>query len=200
KTTDQDVIILAATSGDTGSAVARGFLGVEGFKVCLLYPSGKVSQIQEQQLTTAGQNVLALEVEGTFDDCQDMVKQAFKDEQLNEALVLSSANSINIARLLPQSFYYAYALGQLNKAAVPVFSIPSGNFGNLTAGLLAHKMGMPVKQFIAATNINDVVPAYLHTGKFQSRPSRQTMSNAMDIGNPSNFVRIQHLFDGSWEE
>ncbi len=200
KTTDRDVIILAATSGDTGSAVAHGFLGVEGFKVCLLYPSGKVSKIQEQQLTTAGQNVLALEVEGTFDDCQYMVKQAFTDADLNETLVLSSANSINIARLLPQSFYYAYALGQLNNTGAPVFSIPSGNFGNLTAGLLAHKMGMPVKQFIAATNINDVVPAYLRTGKFQSRPSLQTMSNAMDIGNPSNFVRIQHLFGGSWEE
>lgn len=200
KTTDQDVIILAATSGDTGSAVARGFLGVEGFKVCLLYPSGKVSKIQEQQLTTAGQNVLALEVKGTFDDCQHMVKQAFKDTELNEALVLSSANSINIARLLPQSFYYAYALGQLNETSAPVFSIPSGNFGNLTAGLLAHKMGMPVGRFIAATNINDVVPGYLRTGEFQPRASRQTMSNAMDIGNPSNFVRIQHLFGGSWAE
>lgn len=200
KTTDQDVIILAATSGDTGSAVARGFLGVEGFKVCLLYPSGKVSKIQEQQLTTAGQNVLALEVEGTFDDCQHMVKQAFTDAELNEILVLSSANSINIARLLPQSFYYAYALGQLEESTAPVFSIPSGNFGNLTAGLLAHKMGMPAGQFIAATNINDVVPEYLRTGQFQPRPSRQTISNAMDIGNPSNFVRIQHLFNGSWQE
>lgn len=194
---DQDIIILAATSGDTGSAVAQGFLGVEGIKVCLLYPSGKVSRLQEQQLTTAGQNVTALEIDGTFDDCQKMVKEAFSDTELNKQLILSSANSINIARLIPQSFYYLYALAQIGETEknAPIFCVPSGNFGNLTAGLFAQKIGMPASGFIAATNANDVVPEYLETGSFKPRPSQKTISNAMDVGNPSNFARIEHLFD-----
>jgi threonine synthase len=195
KEADRDLIILAATSGDTGSAVAQGFLGVEGVKVCLLYPSGKVSHIQEQQLTTAGQNVTALEVDGTFDDCQKMVKQAFSDTSLNEQLLLSSANSINIARLLPQMFYYLYAVAQLDSDHSPIFCVPSGNFGNLTAGLMAQKIGLPVAGFIAATNANDVIPTYLRTGEFEPRTSEQTISNAMDVGNPSNFARIRYLFD-----
>ncbi|MDZ7657846.1 threonine synthase [Fodinibius sp.] len=197
---DQDLVILAATSGDTGSAVAQGFLGVDGIKVCLLYPSGKVSRIQEQQLTTAGQNVTALEVEGTFDDCQRMVKQAFSDSELNRQLMLSSANSINIARLIPQMFYYGYAVDQLPKEKAPIFCVPSGNFGNLTAGLMAQKIGMPAAGFIAATNINDVVPEFLRTGKFHPRPSQRTISNAMDVGNPSNFERIIHIFDGDHQK
>ncbi|HKK45344.1 MAG TPA: threonine synthase [Balneolaceae bacterium] len=198
--TDQDLIILAATSGDTGSAVARGFLGVEGIRVCLLYPSGKVSHIQEQQLTTAGQNVTALEVKGTFDDCQQMVKRAFSDSRLNKQLLLSSANSINIARLIPQMFYYLYAIAQLQVEAEPVFCVPSGNFGNLTAGLMAQKIGMPAAGFIAATNTNNVVPEYLRTGSFNPRASQRTISNAMDVGNPSNFARILHLFDNDYRE
>lgn len=197
---EEDLIILAATSGDTGSAVAQGFLGVEGIKVCLLYPSGKVSRIQEQQLTTAGKNVTALEVEGTFDDCQRMVKQAFSDSGLNEQLLLSSANSINIARLIPQMFYYIYAIAQCDKKADPIFSVPSGNFGNLTAGIMAQKTGMPAAGFIAATNRNNVVPKYLETGEFNPRPSKRTIANAMDVGNPSNFARILHLYDDNHKE
>jgi threonine synthase len=197
---DEDLVILAATSGDTGSAVAQGFLGVEGIKVCLLYPSGQVSHIQEQQLTTAGQNVTALEVNGTFDDCQQMVKQAFSDARLNEQLMLSSANSINIARLIPQMFYYFNALAQLKVETAPIFVVPSGNFGNLTAGLMAQKVGMPAAGFIAATNLNDVVPQYLSTGYFKPRPSQRTISNAMDVGNPSNFARILHLFGSDQQE
>ena len=197
-----EIVILTATSGDTGSAVAQGFHGVEGIKVCLLYPSGKVSRLQEQQLTTAGENVTALEVEGTFDDCQQLVKQAFSDSRLNERLTLSSANSINIARLLPQTFYYVYGLAQLRdvERQDPIFCVPSGNFGNLTAGLIARKLGMPARGFIAATNINDVVPEYLETGEYYPRPSRQTISNAMDVGDPSNFARIEYLHEGSHEE
>jgi threonine synthase len=198
--TDQDLVILAATSGDTGSAVAQGFLGVDGIKVCLLYPSGKVSHIQEQQLTTAGQNVTALEVDGTFDDCQKMVKQAFSDTGLNEKLLLSSANSINIARLIPQMFYYFYAIAQLSSPMPPIFCVPSGNFGNLTAGLMAQKVGMPAAGFIAATNANDVVPKYLQTGRFSPKTSERTISNAMDVGNPSNFDRILTLFDGDHQQ
>lgn len=197
---DRDLIILAATSGDTGSAVARGFLGVDGIQVCLLYPSGKVSKIQEQQLTTAGRNVTALEVQGTFDDCQRMVKQAFSDSELNKQLSLSSANSINIARLIPQMFYYVYAVAQLGASEAPVFCVPSGNFGNLTAGLMAQKTGMPAAGFIAATNTNDVVPEYLRTGLFRPRASKRTISNAMDVGNPSNFERILHLFEGDYQQ
>lgn len=193
----KEIIILAATSGDTGSAVAHGFLGVEGIKVCLLYPSGQVSRLQEQQITTVGGNVTALEVKGTFDDCQKMVKQAFSDPDLTQNMTLSSANSINIARLIPQTFYYAYALAQLNEPTDPVFVVPSGNFGNLTAGLWAQKTGMPARGFIAATNANNIIPEYLKTGIFSPKPSRQTISNAMDVGNPSNFGRISDLYNNS---
>ncbi len=195
----REVTILVATSGDTGSAVAHGFYKVPGVKVCLLYPKGKVSRLQEMQMATLGENVTALEVDGVFDDCQNLVKQAFVDTELNKKLQLSSANSINIARLLPQSFYYAYACGELTKMGfnAPVFSVPSGNFGNLTGGLLAMKMGMPVNTFLAATNVNDVVPGYLKGGDFIPKDSVQTISNAMDVGNPSNFVRIKALFGGS---
>ena len=196
---ENDVYILVATSGDTGSAVAHGFLGVPGIKVCLLYPSGKVSKLQEQQLTTVGGNVTAIEVDGTFDDCQKMVKQAFSDTDLRSKLTLSSANSINFARLLPQSFYYIYAFAQIKKLTneKPVFCVPSGNMGNLTGGLLAMQMGMPVDQFIVATNVNDVVPEYLRKGIFTPRPSVRTLSNAMDVGNPSNLDRIRFLFGDS---
>jgi len=197
---DQEIVILVATSGDTGSAVANGFLGVPGTRVVVLYPSGKVSEIQEKQFTTLGQNITALEVSGTFDDCQRLVKQAFLNEPLRKKLFLTSANSINIARLFPQSFYYFYAYAQLKSHHKPlVFSIPSGNFGNITAGLLAKRMGLPIHKFIAATNINDVVPEYLQTGSFNPRLSRQTISNAMDVGNPSNFVRMLDLFAGDFD-
>ena len=192
----QKVTILVATSGDTGSAVAHGFYRVPGVDVCLLYPKGKVSRLQEMQMTTLGENITAIEVDGVFDDCQKLVKQAFMDMELNKKMQLSSANSINIARLLPQSFYYAFAYAELAKQGRdrPVFSVPSGNFGNLTGGLLAMKMGMPAEHFIAATNVNDVVPDYLRGDHFEPRPSKQTISNAMDVGDPSNFVRIKHLF------
>ncbi len=189
--------ILVATSGDTGSAVAHGFLGVPHIHVTVLYPKGKVSNFQEKQFTTLGNNITALEIEGTFDDCQALVKQAFLDTTLNEKLNLSSANSINIARLIPQSFYYFEAYKQLKDKQKPlVFVVPSGNFGNLTAGLFAKKMGLPVHEFIAATNANDVVPEYLHTGNYKPRPSTQTISNAMDVGNPSNFQRMLDLCKG----
>jgi threonine synthase len=192
-----DLTVLVATSGDTGSAVAQGFHGVPGTRVVLLYPSGKVSRIQEQQLTTLGGNITALEVRGTFDDCQRMVKAAFRDPALQARLALTSANSINIARLIPQTFYYAYAYAQLrDKATPPVFAVPSGNFGNLTAGVLAQRMGMPCAGFVAATNANDVVPVYLASGRFTPRPSRQTRSSAMDVGDPSNFARLLALYGG----
>lgn len=195
---DIKLTILVATSGDTGGAVAAGFLGVENVDVIILYPSGKVSPLQEKQLTTLGQNITALEIDGTFDDCQDIVKKAFLDAKINEQYNLSSANSINIARLLPQSFYYFEAFKQLKKKDNVYFSVPSGNFGNLTAGLLAAKMGLPVKGFIAATNVNDVVPRYLDSGKYDPRPSIQTISNAMDVGAPSNFRRMEHLYKDVW--
>jgi threonine synthase len=193
---EKQLDVLVATSGDTGGAVALGFLGVPNTRVTILYPKGKVSDIQELQLTTNGQNIRAIEVDGTFDDCQALVKQAFTDAELNEQYRLTSANSINIARLIPQTFYYFNAYAQLlrqgkNKV---VFSVPSGNFGNIGAGLLAWKMGLPVEQFIAATNANDTVPAYLKTGVYQPKPSVQTISNAMDVGSPSNWVRIADLF------
>ncbi len=197
---DREIVILVATSGDTGSAVANGFLGVPGTKVIVLYPSGKVSEIQEKQFTTLGQNVTALEVEGTFDDCQHLVKQAFLDKELQNKFFLTSANSINIARLIPQSFYYFYAYAQVKKSGKPlVFSVPSGNFGNLTGGLLAKRMGLPVEKFIACTNVNDIVPEYLRTKLFQPRSSQQTISNAMDVGNPSNFARLLDLYDQNYE-
>jgi threonine synthase len=193
---DNKVTILVATSGDTGSAVANGFLDVEGIDVFVLYPKGMVSQIQEKQFTTLGKNIVALEVNGSFDDCQRMVKEAFADEELKEKMQLSSANSINIARLLPQAVYYFAAYAQLHdKSTAFSISVPSGNFGNLTAGVIAKKSGLPLSRFIASTNINDVVPEYLKTGIFTPRSSVSTISNAMDVGNPSNFVRILELYN-----
>lgn len=188
--------VLVATSGDTGGAVALGFLGVPNTRVTILYPKGKVSDIQELQLTTNGQNIRAIEVDGTFDDCQALVKQAFADHDLNQKLRLTSANSINISRLIPQTFYYFNAYAQLKRQGRKdiVFSVPSGNFGNIAAGLLAYKMGLPVQQFIAATNANDTVPRFLKTGVYETRPSIQTYANAMDVGAPSNWVRIMELF------
>lgn len=201
KNEDRELNILVATSGDTGSAVAQGFLGVEGIQVTLLYPKGKVSKIQEQQLTTLGQNITALEVEGTFDDCQRLVKAAFLDHELNEKMHLSSANSINIARMLPQSFYYIYAYSRLMRGAEKiVFCVPSGNYGNLCGGLLAKRMGVPISRFIAASNANDIVPKYLETTVFSPKTSVQTISNAMDVGNPSNFVRILDLYNGDYDK
>ncbi len=190
--------ILVATSGDTGSAVANGFHGVAGINVIILYPAGKISPMQEQQIATLAGNITALAIDGTFDDCQRLVKEAFLDTDLNQALLLSSANSINIARLLPQMLYYFRAVAQLPEGSPgPVIIVPSGNFGNLTAGLFARRMGLPVQQFVAATNCNDVVPLYLRNGRFEPRPSLQTISNAMDVGNPSNFQRMQFLYGGS---
>lgn len=196
---DQEITILVATSGDTGSAVANGFHQVEGIQVVVLYPSGKVSDLQEKQFTTLGENVTALEVKGTFDDCQRMVKMAFQDKELSQKLMITSANSINMARLIPQAFYYFFAAAQFEDNDQIVFSVPSGNFGNLTGGMLAMKMGLPVSCFIAATNVNDIVPAYLQSGKFLPRPSVPTLSNAMDVGNPSNFERLLDLFNHDFE-
>ncbi|MBW4890338.1 threonine synthase [Mucilaginibacter sp. HMF5004] len=194
--------VLVATSGDTGGAVALGFLGVPNTRVTILYPKGKVSPIQEQQLTTNGQNIRAIEVDGTFDDCQALVKAAFVDDELNAKFRLTSANSINIARLIPQTFYYFNAYAQLLRQGKNdiVFSVPSGNFGNIGAGLLAWKMGLPVKQFLAATNANDTVPEYLNSGVYQPKPSVATLSNAMDVGAPSNWVRISHLFEDKLDD
>lgn len=203
KQDQKDVKVLVATSGDTGSAVANGFLGVEGIHVYVLYPKGKVSQIQEAQFTTLGQNITAIEVDGTFDDCQALVKSAFLDKELNSKLNLTSANSINVARFLPQAFYYFYAYAQLakqGKAKNAVFSVPSGNFGNITAGLIAKRMGLPVKRFIAANNSNDIFYEYLQSGEYKPRPSVQTIANAMDVGDPSNFVRILDLYNKSLNE
>ena len=198
---ETEVTVLVATSGDTGGAVANGFLGVKGVKVVILYPSGKVSDIQERQLTTLGQNITALEVDGTFDDCQKMVKTAFLDEELSENMQLTSANSINVARWLPQLFYFLFAYKQVkSKEKEIVFSVPSGNFGNICAGLVAQKLGMPVKHFIAATNVNDTVPEFMKTGEYSPKPSTATISNAMDVGDPSNFIRIRHLFEDDFEQ
>jgi len=199
----KDVKVLVATSGDTGSAVANGFLGVDGIHVYVLYPKGKVSNIQECQFTTLGQNITALEIDGTFDDCQALVKAAFMDADLNTHLNLTSANSINVARFLPQAFYYFHAYAQLKrigKADNMVVCVPSGNFGNLTAGLIAKRMGLPIKRFIAANNQNDIFYEYLQTGKYNPRPSVQTIANAMDVGDPSNFARILDLYHHSWTE
>lgn len=189
--------VLVATSGDTGGAVALGFLDVPNTRVTILYPKGRVSEIQELQLCTNGNNIHAIEVEGTFDDCQALVKQAFADEELNQKLRLTSANSINISRLIPQTFYYFNACAQLKRQGESdiVFSVPSGNFGNIGAGLLAYQMGLPVKQFIAATNANDIVPRFLETGVYETKTSVQTYANAMDVGAPSNWVRIMDLFE-----
>ena len=187
--------ILVATSGDTGGAVANGFLGVEGIDVIILYPSGKVSPVQELQLTTCGENITALEIDGSFDDCQAMVKAAFADADINAAMQLSSANSINVARWLSQQIYYFLAHQQWEHDMPPVISVPSGNFGNLCAGIMAQQTGLPVKHFIAACNVNDAVPDYLQTGIFKTKPTKPTISNAMDVGNPSNFVRILALMN-----
>lgn len=193
------VTVLVATSGDTGGAVANGFLGVEGVEVVILYPLGKVSPVQELQLTTCGQNIKALEVSGSFDDCQAMVKDAFMDAELNNRLVLTSANSINVARWLPQQLYYFFAYQQWqDKKHPPVFSVPSGNFGNICAGLVAYKSGLPVEHFIAACNVNDAVPVYLQSGNYQSQKAVPTISNAMDVGSPSNFVRVLELFNNEY--
>lgn len=195
KNQDKKLTILVATSGDTGSAVANGFYDVDGIEVIILYPSGKVSPLQEKQLTTLGKNITALEVNGTFDDCQRMVKQSFLDNELNNYYRLSSANSINIARLIPQSFYYVDAYRQLKDKSIPFyFSVPSGNFGNLTAGLIAKKMGLPVSGFIASTNANDTIPNYLKSGSYSAQETVATISNAMDVGNPSNFARMNDFY------
>ena len=197
---DSKNVVLVATSGDTGGAVASGFLGVKGVEVVILYPSGKVSDVQEKQLTTLGQNITALEVDGVFDDCQDMVKQAFLDADLIEKN-LTSANSINIARWLPQMFYFFFAYQALKKHNKPlVISCPSGNFGNICAGIIAKKMGLPIAHFVAATNVNDTVPEFMQTGIYSPKPSKPTISNAMDVGNPSNFVRIQEIYDNNLEQ
>jgi len=198
---NRKVTVLAATSGDTGSAVASGFYGVKNIRVYLLYPSGKVSAIQEKQMTTWGKNITALEVTGNFDDCQAMVKQAFQDAEIRKKVNLTSANSINIGRLIPQCFYYFHAFAQLARcgekavAAQVIVSVPSGNLGNLTSGLFARRIGLPVRKFLASTNINDVFLQYLSSGAFHPRPSRSTISNSMDVGNPSNFARILALYN-----
>ncbi|MBM6993459.1 MAG: threonine synthase [Prevotella sp.] len=206
---NEQVNVLVATSGDTGSAVANGFLGVDGIHVYVLYPKGKVSKIQESQFTTLGRNITAIEVDGVFDDCQTLVKNAFMDAELNAHMKLTSANSINVARFLPQAFYYFNAFAQLKKAGKLTFDadgksnmvvcVPSGNFGNITAGLFAMRMGLPVKHFIAANNANDIFYNYLQTGEYHPMPSKQTLANAMDVGDPSNFARILALYDNSWE-
>lgn len=194
------VTVLVATSGDTGGAVANGFLSVEGVEVVILYPSGKVSPVQELQLTTCGQNITALEVHGSFDDCQAMVKDAFMDADLNKALQLTSANSINVARWLPQQLYYFFAYQQWkNKQHPPVIAVPSGNFGNICAGLLAHVSGLPVQHFIAACNVNDAVPEYLRSGNYAAKKAVATISNAMDVGSPSNFIRVMELFANNYK-
>lgn len=198
---EQEVHVLVATSGDTGSAVASGFYMVPGIRVTILYPSGGVSAFQEKQLTTLGGNINALEIDGVFDDCQSLVKQAFADEDLKRECRLTSANSINFGRLLPQSFYYFYSVGQLLKSSKKpiVISVPSGNYGNLTAGIIAWKMGLPIHQFVAASNANNVFPRYLETGKYEPRPSTATISNAMDVGSPNNVERLQDLFNHDLE-
>jgi threonine synthase len=200
KDKEQHNTVLVATSGDTGGAVASGFLGVKGVQVVILYPSGKVSDIQERQLTTLGQNITALEVEGVFDDCQDMVKKAFLDPSLQH-LNLTSANSINIARWLPQMIYFFVAYKELKKHKKPIItSCPSGNFGNICAGIISKKMGLPITHFVASTNSNDTVPEYFITGNYVPKPSVATLSNAMDVGNPSNFVRIQEMYNNNLED
>ncbi|HEV8159867.1 MAG TPA: threonine synthase, partial [Pyrinomonadaceae bacterium] len=196
---NEKTIVIVATSGDTGGAVANGFFDVEGIEVVILYPQGKVSRVQELQLTTLGKNISALEVKGTFDDCQTLAKTALADEDLKRKVFLTSANSINVARWLPQQFYYFYALQQwADDENPPVISVPSGNFGNICAGILAHASGLPVSKFIAATNANDVIPNYLQSGKMETKSSVATLSNAMDVGNPSNFVRILEIFDNDF--
>lgn len=196
-----EVTVLVATSGDTGGAVASGFLGVKGVNVVILYPSGKVSEVQEKQLTTLGQNIKALEVDGTFDDCQAMVKKAFIDQDITEQIQLTSANSINVARWLPQMFYFAFAYKQLKDRSKPlVFSTPSGNFGNICAGFMAQQLGLPVSHFIASTNANKVVPNFMESGHYEPLQSVATISNAMDVGDPSNFIRIREIFKDNFKQ
>ncbi|MBC8182950.1 threonine synthase [candidate division KSB1 bacterium] len=198
---DKKLTILVATSGDTGSAVANGFYGIPGIEVIILYPSRKISTLQEKQMATLDKNITALEIDGTFDDCQRLVKQAFVDSDLREKLWLTSANSINIARLIPQSFYYFYAFSRVaNNQKNVVFSVPCGNFGNITGGMLAKRMGLPITKFIAATNANDIVPQYLQTGAYLPQPAKKTISNAMDVGDPSNWDRIMDLYGKSLEK
>ncbi len=200
---EEEVNVLVATSGDTGSAVASGFFGVEGVKVTILFPKGKVSNFQEYQMSSLGHNIKAVEVEGTFDDCQALVKQAFRDKDLNKKYNLSSANSINVARLLPQCLYYFLAYKQMKQRGLAnelVISVPSGNFGNITAGILAKKMGLPIKRFVAANNANDTFYQYIQTGNWKTKPSVQTFSNAMDVGAPSNFDRIRHFYNGNYDQ
>lgn len=198
RNTGKSITVLVATSGDTGGAVANGFLNVNGIEVVILYPSGKVSDIQEKQLTTLGKNITALEVDGTFDDCQEMVKTAFLDKEITKKL--TSANSINVARWLPQMFYYFFAYKELHKSHPKiVFSVPSGNFGNICAGLMAKRLGLPIHHFIAATNINDTIPRYMKSGAYHPKASKPTISNAMDVGNPSNFIRIKQLFNHNFK-
>ena len=201
KDNNVEVTVLVATSGDTGGAVANGFLNVKGVKVVILYPSGKVSDIQEKQLTTLGQNIIALEVDGVFDDCQDMVKKAFLDEELTSKMQLTSANSINVARWLPQLFYFMFTYKQLHKKYNNIaFSVPSGNFGNICAGMMAQQLGLPIQHFIASNNANNVVTEYLTTQLYNPKPSVQTISNAMDVGNPSNFIRIQEIYKKNFDK
>lgn len=199
---EQPLKVIVATSGDTGSAVAAGFFNVPNIEVYILYPKGKVSPLQEKQLTTWGGNITAIEIEGSFDDCQALAKQLLADKTLNQKYNLTSANSINIARLIPQSFYYFWGYAQLTKELQQqvVYSVPSGNFGNLTAGIFAQKMGLPINHFIASTNINDIVPQYLQQGVYSPKPSKQTISNAMDVGNPSNFERMKDIFGDAVEQ
>ncbi|MEL4454994.1 threonine synthase [Lutimonas vermicola] len=200
KENSNEVTVLVATSGDTGGAVASGFLGVKGVSVVILYPSGKVSEVQEKQLTTMGQNIRALEVDGTFDDCQAMVKEAFMDKDIIEKIQLTSANSINVARWLPQMFYFAFAYKQLkDRSKKLVFSTPSGNFGNICAGIMAQQLGLPVSHFIASTNANKVVPNFMEDGKYRPLPSVATISNAMDVGDPSNFIRIREIYGDDFD-
>jgi len=196
---EQEIHVLVATSGDTGSAVANGFLGVEGIRVHVLYPSGLVTPLQEKQFSTLGENISAVEVQGSFDDCQRLVKQSFMDIELSQKMTLTSANSINLARFLPQAFYYFRAWAQLEPGTEFFFSVPSGNYGNMTAGLIAREMGLPVQTFLSANNINDVVPSYLLTGSYKPRPSTPTIANAMDVGDPSNFDRILDLFNHRYD-
>jgi threonine synthase len=195
KGNDKKLTVLVATSGDTGGAVANGFENIEGIEVIILYPSGKVSPVQELQLTTCASNISALEIDGSFDDCQAMVKQAFMDEDIKALWQLTSANSINVARWLPQQLYYCFALQQWQHDEPPIISVPSGNFGNICAGMIAHASGLPIKHFIAACNANDTIPSFLHSGKMKDQKSISTISNAMDVANPSNFVRIMEMYD-----
>ena len=194
------ITVLVATSGDTGGAVARGFLGTKGIEVCILYPKGKISKVQEQQITTNGNYVKAIEVEGDFDKCQSMVKKAFNDEEINRKIALTSANSINVARWLPQMFYYFLAYKKIKNKKEILFSVPSGNFGNICAGILSKSMGLPINHFIASTNINDTIPRYIKDGIFEPHPTKRTISNAMDVSEPSNFVRIQKIYNNDLQK